>query len=158
MYIEQATAPPEATTTSRVWRDWIMVAIGLVALVGVLATIVSAFALARSGGERAVRVAAAPAPAAEKAAPTPADAKAVAFEKFEPVDATLPAIPPGPVKKFKVDVYQHVTQVAADLARPRSGASPSTASSTAAPASRSRWWSPRETPSTSRSSTAPPSR
>ena len=45
-----------------------------------------------------------------------ADAKGVAFEPFERVDPTLPAIPPGAVKKFKVDVFQHVTQVSKDLA------------------------------------------
>ena len=56
------------------------------------------------------------APAAAAAAPTLADAKGVAFEKFKPVDATLPAIPPGAVKKFKVDVFEHVTQVSKDLA------------------------------------------
>jgi hypothetical protein len=31
-------------------------------------------------------------------------AKGVKFEKFERVDPTLPAIPPGDVKTFKVDV------------------------------------------------------
>jgi nitrite reductase (NO-forming) len=50
------------------------------------------------------------------AAPTAADAKGVKFEKFERVDPALPAIPPGAVKKFKVDVYEHVTKVSDDLA------------------------------------------
>jgi nitrite reductase (NO-forming) len=40
----------------------------------------------------------------------------VKFEPFEAVDPTLPAVPAGPVKKFDVDVYQHVTQVSKDLA------------------------------------------
>ena len=53
---------------------------------------------------------------ASAAAPKLADAKDVKFEKFEPVDATLPAIPAGPVKTFKVDVFQHVTQVDKTLA------------------------------------------
>jgi len=48
--------------------------------------------------------------------PTLADAKGVKFEKFKPVDATLPAIPAGPVKRFKVDVFHHVTQVDKTLA------------------------------------------
>jgi hypothetical protein len=39
-----------------------------------------------------------------------------AFEEFTRVDPTLPPVPPGPVKRFEVDVYQHVTQVDADLA------------------------------------------
>jgi nitrite reductase (NO-forming) len=50
------------------------------------------------------------------AAPTAADAKGVKFEKFERVDPSLPAIPPGAVKRFKVDVYEHVTKVSDDLA------------------------------------------
>jgi hypothetical protein len=50
------------------------------------------------------------------AAPTAAEAKGVKFEKFERVDPALPAIPPGAVKKFKVDVYEHVTKVSDDLA------------------------------------------
>jgi nitrite reductase (NO-forming) len=57
---------------------------------------------------------AASAPAA--AAPTLADAKGVKFEKFSMADPTLPAPPAGDVKVFKVDVFQHVTQVSADLA------------------------------------------
>jgi hypothetical protein len=50
------------------------------------------------------------------AAPTAAEAKGVKFEKFERVDPALPAIPPGAVKRFKIDVYEHVTKVSADLA------------------------------------------
>ena len=49
-------------------------------------------------------------------APTLADAKGVAFEKYERPDPTLPAPPKGAVKKFRVEVYEHVTQVAPDLA------------------------------------------
>jgi nitrite reductase (NO-forming) len=102
-------------------RSWIMVGLGLIALVTIITAIVSTIALGRSGGGDRV-VAAKPAvtethhAAAPAPAPTLADAKGVDFEKFEPVDATLPQIPPGPVKKFKVDVYQHVTQVSKDLA------------------------------------------
>ena len=32
------------------------------------------------------------------------------------LDPALPAIPPGEVKRFKVDVYEHVTKVAEELA------------------------------------------
>jgi nitrite reductase (NO-forming) len=42
----------------------------------------------------------------------------VGGEKVEPfrrVDPTLPAVPAGAVKKFDVDVYEHVTQVSKDL-------------------------------------------
>ena len=49
-------------------------------------------------------------------APTLADAKGIAFEKFAKVDPTLPAVPAGAVKKFTVDVLQHVTQVDPNLA------------------------------------------
>lgn len=49
-------------------------------------------------------------------APSAAEAKGVKFEKFERVDPALPAIPPGAVKSFKVDVYEHVTKVSDDLA------------------------------------------
>jgi nitrite reductase (NO-forming) len=49
-------------------------------------------------------------------APTAAEAKGVKFEKFERVDPSLPAIPPGEVKHFEVDVYEHVTKVSDDLA------------------------------------------
>ena len=38
------------------------------------------------------------------------------FEPFERVDPNLPAVPAGAVKKFRVDVLQHVTQVHPDLA------------------------------------------
>lgn len=46
------------------------------------------------------------------AAPTLADAKGISFEKFAPVDATLPAA----TKSFDIDVYHHVTQVDKALA------------------------------------------
>jgi nitrite reductase (NO-forming) len=49
-------------------------------------------------------------------ASTAAEAKGVKFERFERVDPALPAIPPGAVKRFKVDVYEHVTKVSDDLA------------------------------------------
>jgi nitrite reductase (NO-forming) len=49
-------------------------------------------------------------------AATAAEAKGIRFEKFERVDPALPAVPPGPVKRFKVDVYEHVTKVSDDLA------------------------------------------
>ena len=63
-----------------------------------------------------VRRASAPAVATPAKAPTLADAKGIAFEKFDRVDPTLPAVPAGPVKKFTVDVLQHVTQVDPQLA------------------------------------------
>src|SRR3954454_23569012 len=84
------------------------------------AIVLGAFALARAGSDTTttiVKRAAAPAaaPAAAKA-PTLAAAKGIDFEQFHRVDPTLPAVPAGPVKKFTVDVFQHVTQVDPQLA------------------------------------------
>jgi nitrite reductase (NO-forming) len=45
-----------------------------------------------------------------------ADAKGTEpVEDYQFVDPDLPAVPAGPVKKFKVDVYEHVTKVADGL-------------------------------------------
>lgn len=98
-------------------------ALGGVAL-GVIALVVAVFAMiANDKPDRTVTVntpatatpvaGAATEPAA---APTLADAQGVKFEKFARVDPTLPAIPAGAVKVFKVDVYEHVTQVDKALA------------------------------------------
>src|SRR4051812_33375154 len=104
----------------RAQREWTMVAAGLAGLVALLAIVLGAFALAKGGGETTTIVkrttTAAPAAAAPAKAPTLAAAKGIAFEKFERVDPTLPPVPPGPVKKFTVDVFQHVTQVDSQLA------------------------------------------
>jgi FtsP/CotA-like multicopper oxidase with cupredoxin domain len=113
-----APAPPG---DPRAWREWMMIAIGLVGLVAILGIVVSVFAFASSGtGEKTTIVKRATAPAAGAAAaakaPTLADAKGVKFEKFAKVDPTLPAVPAGAVKKFTVDVFQHVTQVDPNLA------------------------------------------
>jgi nitrite reductase (NO-forming) len=110
-----------AEEKERAWRSWVWVGIGLAALVGVLAVIFSIAALARGGSSdttTVVKTVTKPgaATAAPAKAPTLADSKGVAFEKFQPVDPTLPAVPPGAVKKFTVDVMQHVTQVDPNLA------------------------------------------
>ena len=106
-------------------RSWIFVAIGLVGLVALIAVLVAIVALATTSDSPAAPAAATPATghadhgaaaAAPAAAPTAAEAKGVKFEKFERVDPTLPPVPAGAVKKFKVDVFQHVTQVSKDLA------------------------------------------
>src|SRR3954470_19673369 len=111
--------PPRPPDPPREWRDWMMVAIGLTALVAIIAAAVAIVAFAESGSDATMRVVtrAQPAPAATVAAtPTLAQAKGVKFEPFKPVDTTLPAVPPGAVKKFHVDVMQHVVQVSPDLA------------------------------------------
>jgi FtsP/CotA-like multicopper oxidase with cupredoxin domain len=103
-------------------RQWTLIGTGLAALVAVMALVVALVALGdRSDGDTvasAPRATPAPAavPAADKPAPTLADSKGVSFEKFQQVDPKLPPVPPGPVKKFNVDVMQHVTQVSPDLA------------------------------------------
>jgi nitrite reductase (NO-forming) len=43
-----------------------------------------------------------------------ADGEKIAFEAYRRHDPTLPAPPPGEVKKFRVDVFEHVTKVSAD--------------------------------------------
>lgn len=55
-----------------------------------------------------------PAPAADDPA-----ARGIDYEPYERPDPTLPAVPAGPVKKFRVDVFEHVTQVSADKAPTR---------------------------------------
>ena len=103
------------------WRQWIVVAIGLTALFAVIAIAFGILALAEgSSSDATVVKEESSAPAAKSAAPaatpTLADAEGVEFEPFERVNPDLPAVPAGPVKKFDVDVYHHVTQVHKDLA------------------------------------------
>jgi FtsP/CotA-like multicopper oxidase with cupredoxin domain len=115
---EPAPRPPDPP---RAWREWMMVGLGLTALIAIIAAAVSIVAFAESGNGSTTRVvtrsqpAAAPA-ATVAAAPTLEQAKGVKFEPFKPVDATLPAVPPGAVKMFHVDVMQHVVQVSPELA------------------------------------------
>ncbi len=105
----------------RARREWLMIGLALSVLITLMAIVFAVFAMVDKGEPAAAPVApAVKAPAAPVAkaatAPTLADAKGMAFEKFTKVDATLPPIPPGAVKKFKVDVLHHVTQVSKDLA------------------------------------------
>ena len=90
---------------------------------GAIALIIAIFAMAANGKtERTVTIQAlAPAVAgaaapADQAAPTLAQAPGMRFEKFQPVDPTLPAVPAGPVKHFTVQVMEHMTQVSPALA------------------------------------------
>src|SRR5690349_18380832 len=114
---EPAPRPPDPPQE---WRDWMMVGLGLTALVAVIAAAVSIVALATSGNSTTTRVVAgaprATPVATPSAAPTLEQAKGIDFEAFKPVDATLPAVPAGAVKKFHVDVMQHIVQVAPELA------------------------------------------
>jgi nitrite reductase (NO-forming) len=117
--LEPPAPPTPPPPEGKAWREWMMIATGLVGLGVILAIIVSVFAFANSGsGETTtvVKRAASDGAAAPAKAPTLAQAKGVSFERFAKVDPTLPAVPSGAVKKFTVDVFQHVTQVAPDLA------------------------------------------
>jgi len=120
--------PVQVEITAEDWqrdrarREWLGIGLVLAVLVAFLAVVLAVFVLA-DDEPSAARPAAAPAkaavpaaPAAAAVAPTLADAKGIAFEKFEKVDATMPPVPAGAVKKFKVDVLHHVTQVSKDLA------------------------------------------
>jgi uncharacterized cupredoxin-like copper-binding protein len=102
--------------------QWTLIGLAVTALFAIMALVVALVALASRTGDTTVAApehrAAAPAPvaAADAPAPTLAQSKGVKFEKYQRVDPTLPAVPPGAVKNFRVDVMQHVTQVAPDLA------------------------------------------
>jgi uncharacterized cupredoxin-like copper-binding protein len=113
-----AGAPP-APPGSGERREWLLVGLGVTALVAIIAAALALVGLARDedGAPTVVKQQSAqPAAAADAAAPTLADAKGVAFEQFTRVDPTLPPVPAGAIKKFDVDVYQHVTQVSKELA------------------------------------------
>jgi len=101
-------------------REWLVVGLGLVALVSLLGLIVAVVAMATGDNSETVVTktveAAAPAAAADAPAPTIEQAKGIAFEKYEKVDPTLPPVPAGAVKKFTVDVDEHVVQVDPALA------------------------------------------
>ena len=45
--------------------------------------------------------------------------KGIEIERYQRPDPTLPAVPAGEVKHFRVDVYEHVTKVSDDLAPTR---------------------------------------
>ena len=117
--IDYAVAEGFSDPGDRRWQ-WMKVAGGLMGLFVFLTLGVALAALATSQNGDAttttVTAKAAAAPATDKPAPTLADAKGIKFEKYQEVDPTLPAVPAGPVKKFNVDVLQHVTQVDPNLA------------------------------------------
>ena len=110
--------------------SWITFPLAIVALVLSVAAVVIAAVLVRDSGDEPIASAVAPpAPVADYqhggAAATPAPAadsaaaKGVKFEAYERPNPELPAVPPGAVKRFKVDVFEHVTKVADDKAPTR---------------------------------------
>jgi uncharacterized cupredoxin-like copper-binding protein len=80
-------------------------------VIGIAALIVAAVLVRDGGGGTSTAVAPSK---ATVAAPAPEAAKTVKFEAYKTPDPTLPAVPAGAVKKFRVEVFQHVTKVAAD--------------------------------------------
>jgi uncharacterized cupredoxin-like copper-binding protein len=122
---DYAKAEGLAAARERDWRAWMMVGVGLTALLAILALIVSIAKLSGGSSDQSAMTTAAPLPASHSAAaaqtaassaPTLADAKGIKFEKFQQVDPTLPAVPAGAVKHFTVGVDQHMVQVSPDLA------------------------------------------
>lgn len=108
------------TTREDARREWFLVLAGLAAFVAVIAVVLAIFAIADTGTPVAssapARKADTPPTATPASAPTIADAKGVAFEPHRWVDPTLPDVPAGAVKRFTIDVHQHVTQVDPALA------------------------------------------
>lgn len=95
-------------------RSALATVLGVLALALAAAAVIVAFAV--RGGEGEEGPAAPAAGAAEPAADLSAAAgKGVEFEAYRRPDPTLPEPPPGEVKRFRVDVYEHVTKVHKDL-------------------------------------------
>ena len=121
-----ATADQKAES-ERAVNEWTLIGVALTALLAVAAIIVSVVSLSSSvstdssGGAASAATAthtnaAQALPAGFQPAPTLAQAKGVPYERFEPVNPTLPSVPAGPVKKFTVSVIQHIVQVSPTLA------------------------------------------
>lgn len=103
------------------WRTWVVFGVAFTGLLAIVAVIFGVVAIADSdsGGAPAMSTpaaATAPAASANAGAPTLAEAHGMPYERFKPVDPTLPAVPAGAVKKFTVGVMEHITQVDPQLA------------------------------------------
>lgn len=108
--------------------SWLTLPLAILAIALAIAALIVAAVVAGDDGTATPRAAATappkpvgdyiaahtPAPAADSKA-----AKGIDFEPYKRVDPELPAVPAGAVKQFKVDVYEHVTKVAADKAPTR---------------------------------------
>jgi uncharacterized cupredoxin-like copper-binding protein len=113
--------PDDAQLKEQSWHDWMVFGVGATALLAIIAIVFGIVAIADSGKTPAARTTAAPAGAKAAsaelaAAPSIADAHGMPYERFKPVNATLPAVPGGAVKKFTVGVMEHITQVDPQLA------------------------------------------
>jgi uncharacterized cupredoxin-like copper-binding protein len=120
--IPEAPSPAPKPESERAFREWTLIGVGLTALVAILAIIVAiATVTSPSSDASNASIAATGAkaqalPAGLQPAPTLAQAKGIPYEKFAPVNPTLPAVPAGPVKKFTVSAIQHIVQVSPGLA------------------------------------------
>jgi nitrite reductase (NO-forming) len=93
--------------------SWITLPLaGMAMVIGIVALILAVVFVRDGDGGSTTTVA--PAKKAAPAVPAPEAAKTVKFEPYKTPDPTLPAVPAGAVKKFRVDVFQHVTKVADD--------------------------------------------
>lgn len=96
---------------------WLLVGVGLFTAV-MLGWAIGA-TVARESSATAAPAATGADPQATAPAPTIDQAQGVKFEKYQWPDPALPEPPAGPVKKFRVEVFEHVTQVHSGLAPTR---------------------------------------
>ena len=125
--LERAAAeerPPEAPPRASRWSAlviWLAVATGLAGGLLLAHKIPgrSATAAAPAGATAATQLPAghnhaAPAPAAAATGALARELKKVSVEHYKRPSPLLPAVPPGPVKHFRVDVDQHITRVSSE--------------------------------------------
>ncbi len=116
----EAVAPVEnRELQEQSWRAWMVFGVGATALLAIIAIAFGVVAIADDDKSPAPTTAASTGTGSAGAlapAPTLAEAHGMSYERFKPVDATLPAVPAGRVKKFTVGVMEHITQVDPKLA------------------------------------------
>lgn len=115
----------EVRTERLEMRQVLTLMFSMFALVGVLVVFVVVVALdgsgngqpgaAASGSDVATATGASPAAHSDSTASATETAYSGPVEAYKRPDPTLPAAPAGVVKKFKVDVYEHVTKVSKKL-------------------------------------------
>jgi nitrite reductase (NO-forming) len=116
----------EERTESNEMRQMLSLVLSMVAMAFAVASI-AAFIIAVTkddggGSNSSAEGTVAQAPAGAETEPATAgsssssagSAAAVSSERYQRPDPTLPAVPPGDVKRFRVDVFEHVTKVAKD--------------------------------------------
>jgi uncharacterized cupredoxin-like copper-binding protein len=92
------------------WLTLPLAALGVV--LGIAAQLITVVFVRDNVGVQSTAPAAPLAKARAKA--KPAVATPVSFEAYKTPDPSLPPVPAGAVKKFRVEVYEHVTKVSAD--------------------------------------------